>query len=149
MLLKKFWRWSQMKFKEKQKNKKTFHRFLVGLILLLLLGGVAFYGIFKNIDIRKPTFFKKELIIPVPSNDPLKELESRLSRENIPINFPLMATESGISATLSEGGQIIFSREKDFNSQVDSLQIILSRLKIEGKKVKKVDFRFDKPVVVY
>lgn len=138
-----------MRFKERQDKKRSFNRLLIALFLLLILLSLALYGIIKNIDFRKPFFARREFIVPIPLGNPLKELESQLSGKNISFNFPLVATESGILANLSEGGEVIFSFEKDFNLQISSLEMILSRLKQEGKKVKKVDFRFDKPIVVY
>jgi len=42
---------------------------------------------------------------------------------------------------------VLFNLENDVDSQLDSLQLILSRAKIEGKTVKKIDLRFDKPVI--
>ncbi|MGB9706833.1 MAG: cell division protein FtsQ/DivIB, partial [Microgenomates group bacterium] len=42
-----------------------------------------------------------------------------------------------------------FSFKKETQIQIDSLQFILSRAKIEGKGIKKIDLRFDKPVVTY
>lgn len=138
-----------MRFKERQDKKRSFNRLLIAFLMLLVLSGLALYGILKNINFKKPFFVRQEFIIPIPLGDPMKELEGNLSEKNIPFNFPLIATESGILVNLSEGGQIIFSGEKDFNLQINSLEMILSRLREEGKKVKKVDFRFDKPIVVY
>lgn len=43
----------------------------------------------------------------------------------------------------------IFSGKKDLKVQLDSLQLIFSRAKIEGRKIQRVDLRFDKPVVTY
>jgi len=43
----------------------------------------------------------------------------------------------------------IFSIKKDLKIQLDSLQLIFSRAKIEGRKIQRVDLRFDKPVVTY
>ena len=49
-----------------------------------------------------------------------------------------------------EGGLLTnFNGEKDIQVQLDSLQFIYSRSKIEGKKIKKIDLRFEKPVVVF
>jgi hypothetical protein len=42
---------------------------------------------------------------------------------------------------------VLFNGEKDLENQLDSLQLILSRSKIEGKSIKKIDLRFDKPVI--
>jgi|SRR6185369_1725973 len=48
---------------------------------------------------------------------------------------------------LKDNSQIILSSEKDINSQISSLQFILSRLTMEGKLFTQLDLRFDKPVV--
>lgn len=50
---------------------------------------------------------------------------------------------------LSDNLEVFFSLMKEEKPQLDSLQFIFSRAKIEGKKIKKVDLRFDKPVVIY
>lgn len=52
-----------------------------------------------------------------------------------------------IEVWLEEGILILFNSEKDVDIQLDSLQLILSRAKIEGKTIKKIDLRFDKPVI--
>lgn len=49
-----------------------------------------------------------------------------------------------------EGDELtIFSTFKELKIQINSLQLILTRAKIEGKKISRLDLRFDKPVVVY
>jgi len=45
--------------------------------------------------------------------------------------------------------KVVFSSKKESQIQIDSLQFILSRAKIEGRIVRKIDLRFDKPVVNY
>jgi hypothetical protein len=45
--------------------------------------------------------------------------------------------------------KVIFSSQKSVKFQVASLQLILSRSRIEGKIPIKVDFRFDKPILSY
>jgi len=54
-----------------------------------------------------------------------------------------------LTVWLKDGEEIVFSFKKEIQIQVDSLQFILSRSKIEGRRVKKIDLRFDKPVVTY
>lgn len=44
---------------------------------------------------------------------------------------------------------VIFSAKKDARYQVDSLQLVLSKAKIDGTKIAKIDLRFDKPVITY
>jgi len=43
----------------------------------------------------------------------------------------------------------LFNLTKDVNEQLDSLQLISSRAKIEGKQITRIDLRFDKPVIAY
>ncbi len=43
----------------------------------------------------------------------------------------------------------IFSAKKSLNEQVDSLQFVLSKAKIDAAKIAKIDLRFDKPVISY
>jgi len=52
-----------------------------------------------------------------------------------------------IEVWLEDETLILFNSEKDMENQLDSLQLILSRAKIEGKTIKKIDLRFDKPVI--
>jgi len=54
-----------------------------------------------------------------------------------------------LTVWLKDGEEVVFSLKKEIQIQVDSLQFILSRSKIEGKGVKRIDLRFDKPVVNY
>ncbi|HUS59856.1 MAG TPA: cell division protein FtsQ/DivIB [Nevskiaceae bacterium] len=54
-----------------------------------------------------------------------------------------------IEIELSDGLLVIFSSLKEVNFQLDSLQLIFSRSKIEGRNLKQIDLRFDKPVVIY
>jgi len=44
---------------------------------------------------------------------------------------------------------LLFSLKKEAQIQLDSLQFIFSRSKIEGKTIRKIDLRFDKPVLTY
>ena len=48
---------------------------------------------------------------------------------------------------LKDNSQVILSADKDIDSQISSLQFILSRLTMEGKLFTQLDLRFDKPVV--
>jgi cell division septal protein FtsQ len=54
-----------------------------------------------------------------------------------------------LSLSLKAGPTVLISLEGEVKKQVDSLQLILARAKIEGKQVKVIDLRFDKPVITY
>jgi len=53
----------------------------------------------------------------------------------------------GIEVLLKNKVQVFFTGQKEIGLQLDSLQLIFNRAKIEGKEIKKIDLRFDKPVI--
>lgn len=136
-----------MKFQrlgEKKQNKGL----AFGLLFLFGLFGLGFN--LKNLKLPNLNFsYSPKVVTPLPGDDQIVKLTKILLDKNTDVDFPLGATDSAILARLRDGGEVWFSTNKDFVSQVDLLQIILTRLKIEGKKIKKVDLRFEKPTVVY
>jgi hypothetical protein len=79
--------------------------------------------------------------------------ESRV-RDNLDkknIKYFNVRTKPGNLVTLNlvSGGEVTFTANKDILDQIASLQLILSRLTIEDKKLKTLDFRFASPVVSY
>lgn len=57
--------------------------------------------------------------------------------------------QKGIEVQTEENLTILFSREKNLESQVRSLQMIVKKYRIEGKELKQVDLRYEQPVVKY
>jgi len=55
---------------------------------------------------------------------------------------------SSVDIWLKDDTQLIISLKKEISSQLDSLQLIYQRAKIEGKKLKQIDVRFDKPIII-
>ena len=53
-----------------------------------------------------------------------------------------------IEVWLTNETLVLFNSQKEIENQLDSLQFISSRSKMEGKQVKKIDLRFDKPIIV-
>ena len=60
-----------------------------------------------------------------------------------------LASESYLEIGFKDNLEVLFSLQKEAQIQLDSLQLIFSRAKIEGRNIKKIDLRFDKPVVSY
>jgi len=60
-----------------------------------------------------------------------------------------IGTDSAMHVALSDGREIIFSKNKQLDSQLASLQLIMNRLTIEGKHFIRIDFRFDDPVITF
>ena len=54
-----------------------------------------------------------------------------------------------LEVKLKNGVVVNFSQQKEREFQFDSLQLILRQIKIEGRPIKRIDLRYDKPVLAY
>lgn len=74
-------------------------------------------------------------------------IEELLSKKNI--KFSNVSIRYGYYLVdIPDNGEVFIPTKKDLNSQISSLQGIIKQLTIEGKRFRKIDFRFDKPIVV-
>lgn len=139
-----------------RKRKRAFRRIIgigiIILVLLVLVGGVVYY--FISLQFNKPLYVsplsnKHDNTVASGSDedDTITVLKKSLKEKNIELDS-LTASGSAYVARLKNGGNVIFSSEKDLFAQVSSLQFILSRLTMEGKLFSQLDLRFDKPVIV-
>lgn len=122
------------------------------LIVLILLTNKKIIGLFsrQNIISPLPTVLNKKINSQEEKkNEFKKELEEELLKTNLGFSEIIFTQDSLLSVKLASGEKITFSLRKPVKSQVSSLQLMLSRFTIEGKKVEQLDFRFDKPVVVF
>jgi len=96
-------------------------------------------------------FTQVSLISPLAKSKLSKVANLENEFEKIKVPFASITTSSNSSFTvkLLDGGEVILSSKKDIGSQLSSLQLILARLTIEGKKLKILDFRFDNTVVSF
>ena len=75
-------------------------------------------------------------------------LEKLLKEKNIAFSFLSPVDDASYLVSLTSGEEIVFSAHKPLSVQVSSLQLIVSRLTIEGKRIGRLDFRYDKPVII-
>ncbi|OGH23465.1 MAG: hypothetical protein A2629_00260 [Candidatus Levybacteria bacterium RIFCSPHIGHO2_01_FULL_41_15] len=117
-------------------------------ILVFYLFAALFFGLLIMNLYRFP-FFSKDLISPLAKDQISgnKSIEEILRKENIPYSSVSVASDSSYLVDLRDGGQAIISKKKDIQEQINSLQLMLNRLTIEGKRIKTVDFRFDRPIL--
>jgi len=130
--------------KLKRKSRFLLIKIITPILILLVLISFLLY--------RFPTlsFFKKPIISPLAKSKPHQDsnLESLLEREKIPFTSVIRSSDFYM-IVLPDGGQIFISSKKDLTSQISSLQLILNRLTIEGKRIKSLDFRFDKAIIKF
>lgn len=131
----------------KQNNSRKKILFIALFFAVLISVVFVLRSFIPHLDIES-YFAKKDMANPLPVFS---------TEENLKKTFKLVGFEikelgdfdTYYEATLSSLLVVIVGKDKDFSSQVASLQFILNRSKIEGKIPTKIDLRFDKPVLKY
>ncbi len=124
------------------KQTRIFFISLVGMFILLGIVYLTFSFFFSQ----------KELFISplaLQKNTNRSEINDLLQESGIAFTSVESANDSSYLVNLKDGGQVIITQNKNVQNQISSLQLILSRLTIEGKRFKSLDFRYDKPVVLF
>ena len=129
--------------KDKSKNRVKFAIKILIFFVITFSAAVATYLYFSS---GKTSYLNPVVQSNVSQN---LALESQLKKNNIDFTNISMNRDGSTTVSLNGGGEVILSSKKDIGSQITSLQLILSRLTIEGKKLKTLDFRFDNPVVSF
>lgn len=149
---------SSMNWQEKRIRQRQLSRFWAGFSILTLFTLIAIFGLLQKISWKNVGDFlsevnlnfvlpSSELLMPIPQDEPFLEITNLLLAKHIEIESRPIYSGSTIIVRLLDGTSVNFSLEKDLSKQASSLQIILSRLTIEGKKVGKIDFRYEPPVM--
>jgi hypothetical protein len=135
-------------FRRKLKKEKSKYRLKIFFVALLFLAVIIVVSEYLYINL---SFGRTNFISPIAKENKSKtaSLESVLDKNKVFYNSVEVGSDSSFIVELKTGGEVILSSKKDLVSQLTSLQLILSRLTIEGKKLKKLDFRFTNPVVEF
>lgn len=130
---------------KRQKKEALKHRYgIVFVFLGLLIIAVCLFFL---------AFFDKPepLINPLSKNQTssTKKLADVLKKKNV--SYVSITTQNDLNykITLDNKGEVIINPNKDLDAQVSSLQLILSQLKIDGKAFKRLDFRYEKPIITF
>lgn len=128
--------------KTKRKQEKVIYRFK---ILSLFLSTIFLILILSLIY---TSFIKKAILVNPLSENKLQEstIYSDLTKHAISFTTILEKTDYFI-VTLSDNSMVYITKNKSIGQQLSSLQLIRSKLKIEGKEIKSLDLRFDQPVI--
>ena len=134
---------------KKRKIKTRFFQqikiFFIALMGMFVLLG-AIYLIFSLFFPQKQLFISP---LSLQKNENRNQINDLLQKSGIPFASVENGNDSTYLVNLKDGGQVIIAQDKNVQNQISSLQLILSRLTIEGKRFKSLDFRYDKPVVLF
>ncbi|HEX8931740.1 MAG TPA: hypothetical protein VF810_01135 [Patescibacteria group bacterium] len=120
------------------------------LVGLILFGAVIGYFLGNKLFVKNgylSPISKLGLSITSSQEDGINLVEEQLTKQKIEV-ASLKYQDASYVVTLKNGGLVYLSPQKDLNAQISSLQVILSRLTMEGKLFTQLDLRFDKPVIL-
>ena len=114
--------------------------------------GVVVFGVYVFLTLQKPAF-----LTPLAKNnksfsaesDQTSYLEGILTASHVSFASISQLKDLSFEVDLPNGISVFITPKKDLSFQASSLQKILKQLTIEGKEVKSIDFRFDRPVIAF
>ena len=123
------------------------------LVRIVLYRVVAFFFFLILFNLLFPdlSWFRRNRIInPILQNKGpnVSKIESMLSESRIAFSYITLKSDY-FDIRLADGEVVYMPVNKDLKIQTSSLQAILKELTINGKEFKKIDFRFDKPVISF
>ncbi|MDP2860193.1 MAG: hypothetical protein Q8N98_00600, partial [bacterium] len=105
-----------------------------------------------SMDFSFPPFLGKKILLVPFSEKPgfgfLEELKEKAAKREIEFSAFSLIGENAIEASASSGTTVFFSKEKEVEPQLDTLQTIWENFKIEGRRVKVIDLRYERPIIV-
>lgn len=134
--------------KRQLKKERNIKRVKTAFIALFFLSVILIFIEYLYLNF---SFGKNFYISPIAQNKAsvIITLEKELEKSNISFKSVQAKQDGSLLIELADGSSVIFSQKKDIKNQISSLQLVLTRLTIEGKKLKSLDFRFNNPVVSY
>lgn len=138
--------------KSNRARRRKFPKRIFFLITLLLLGGVVIVFVYKNYlrgsaDVVRPIPLNLSFNLPVKEDEKIGQVRSYLKKEKIESKEIKLEPDLGIIIKLDGNGEIYLS-EENYPAELASLQVILKRLTMEGKSFKRLDLRYEHPIIV-
>mgnify|MGYP001605389433 FL=1 len=139
-----------MKRRGKRKIKKSILAIFFGLLVVMVTALVfsfskSFVDVFNKFAVES----SDPIVKPLGSFTSPENIKTLLDDKNI-ILESIDATGSAIIVAKIKGGpRVFFSKTRDASWQVNSLQLILSKLTVDNKKPDLIDLRSDRPIVKF
>lgn len=121
---------------------------LTGGVFLLIATGVLSLHKVKLVSPLPASLRDKKIVLSDTTNLAVDTAKGLLSTYAIP--FQSIIRNGDIIRIQLKGDQEVWlSTAKPLDNQIASLQLTINHFTIEGKQFKRLDFRFDKPVVEF
>ncbi len=139
------------------KPKANLLRLFEILIILAVMGGTIFlFFNHRQVSWQGIVSSFQSLLTPKQATSSSKKeisfedrLLSDLAKNSFKVKSYSLTQESNYLIVIDQGTKIYFDSKKDSASQVRTLQTLVAKARIEDRQLRRVDFRFEKPVVEY
>lgn len=132
--------------------KKTIFVLCIFLGVFLASTAVLFKLFAQNPKVISPlslAFSKiRREILGEDTNKIIAQTEDNLSKHHL-LYSSVTEKDTMLIIAFTDGTEAILTPKKNIEEQIDSLQVTMSRLTIQGKHISRVDVRFERPVVSY
>ena len=127
----------------RQKGFKTILSILFFAILIFLVVLIAMWGYQEFF--RRNTY---SILNPHIYSGTIDEIKKRVKEKGYTVELAKgYVSNSIISIKLKDGPEVLFTAENDLNLAINAMDGIIKKMTIDNKKPKKIDLRFDKPIV--
>lgn len=104
-------------------------------------------------------FVPDAMILPIPTSfqgkrpaidtNATANLKKLLTKHAIPYEQVYVTKDGDFLVKLQPEGEVLLSKNGALEQNISSLQLVLARITMEGKQFSRLDFRFEKPVIVF
>lgn len=108
-------------------------------VLLFLIGEQIFLKVNSQ---------QSQIITPENQENTLDAISRLASEKSLAIKS-LEEKPDMIILLLEDEVEVLLDKKKPIEAQLEALQLMISQDKINGRKAKKIDLRFNNPIVVY
>ncbi len=137
---------SKRVFKKRKLKKNLLSTFFVFVFLNVWVVFLSYYSHSTKSPFVSPIAWREN---NSSVNNRVKKIEDLLKKNNITFSSVSQASDSSYIIIFSQGEEVVLDSKKPLENQISSLQLMLSRLTIEGKRFARLDFRFEKPVISF
>jgi len=126
-------------------NRKNRLRQTIKIVIIIATAVLLFL-------IGQQIFFKinsQQAQIIAPKSENILDTISKLASKKSLVIKSLKEKPDMIILLLEGEVEVLLDKKKSIDSQLEALQLITSQDKINGRKAKKIDLRFNNPIVVY
>ena len=117
----------------------------IGLIELIITG----YLIFLPDPVISPIPLSFQGKRPALDDSSVIALKKMLSKYEISYDQIYTTKEGDYIIKLNPDGEVLLNQNAALEQNISSLQLVLARITMEGKRFSRLDFRFEKPVIVF